>query len=181
VFSGGTGMKQNVVIAIAVLAGIATTAFVTVPFASAVQQAQKLASLAHPSNLTAPKKTAADRIKSGEINCRGCDLRGADLSHECVKNGDLSGADFSGAIAVDMCMSYANFTDVSFRNANLSGANLSHSNLARANLSGAKLSITSLKGADLSTVKGLTQAQLDRACADSETRLPEGLHAVRCS
>src|SRR5262249_8511896 len=135
-------MKQNIIVAVGVLAAIAITAFTTVPFASAVQQAQKLASLTHPSTVIAPsKKSAADRIKAGEINCRGCDLHGADLSHECVKNGDLAGADFSGAVAVDMCMSYANFTDVSFRNANLSGANLSHSNLTRANLSGAKLSI----------------------------------------
>jgi uncharacterized protein YjbI with pentapeptide repeats len=131
----------------------------------------------------APKSQIAAnvaRIKSGDVNCPHCDLKGADLSNECVKKGDLTGADFTDVTAHYMCMSYANFTDVSFKNADLTGANLGHADLTRADFTGAKLSITSIKGADLSTAKGLTQAQLDRACGDADTKLPAGLHASFC-
>lgn len=132
----------------------------------------------------APAGTAVisnvQRIKAGEVNCPHCDLHGANLSNECVKAGDLTGANFDDVTALYMCMSIANFTDATFRNADLTGANLGHSNLTRADLTGAKLSITSIKGADLSTAKGLTQAQLDRACGDADTKLPAGLHVNIC-
>jgi len=80
-----------------------------------------------------------------------------------------------------MCMSLANFTDVNFRNADLTGANLAHSNLTGADLTGAVLDITSIKGTDLSRARGLTQPQLDQACADKETKVPDGLTAKSCS
>ena len=125
--------------------------------------------------------TPVERIKKGEINCRNCDLSGADLSRECVKHGDLTGAKFDNTKAQYMCMSFANFTGASFRNADLTGANLGHSNLKNANLKGAKLNITNIRGADLSTATGLTQAQIDLACGDAETKLPPGLKANSCS
>ena len=124
---------------------------------------------------------AIARIKAGDINCRGCDLSNTDLSHQCVKNGDLTGARLDGVKALYMCMSYANFTDASFRNADLTGANLAHANLTNADMTGAKLDITSIKGANLTTVHGLTQEQIDEACADHQTRLPAGLVARFCS
>ncbi len=131
----------------------------------------------------APKTSvmsSVQRIKAGDVNCPGCDLSGADLSNECVKGGNLTGANFEDVTARYMCMSLANFTDVSFKNADLTGANLGKANLTNADLTGAKLSITSIKGTDLSTAKGLTQAQLDRACGDDETKLPAGLIVKFC-
>jgi hypothetical protein len=125
--------------------------------------------------------TPVQRIKAGDINCVGCDLSGADLSHTCVKNGDLTGANLSGVTALYMCMSYANFTGVSFRGADLTGANLANSNLTGADMTGATLDITSIKGTDLTRVKGLTQRQIDRACADDATRLPPGLKPNFCT
>jgi uncharacterized protein YjbI with pentapeptide repeats len=125
--------------------------------------------------------SALARIKAGDINCRDCDLSGTDLSHQCVKNGDLSGAKFDNATALYMCMSFANFSDASFRNTDLTAANLSHSNLTHADLTGARLDLTLIKGTNLSTVRGLTQAQLDKACGDAETRVPAGLKAKFCS
>jgi uncharacterized protein YjbI with pentapeptide repeats len=122
-----------------------------------------------------------ERIKAGERDCRGCDLHGADLSNQCVKGGDLTGANFERVKALYMCMSMANFTNVNFRNADLTGANLAHSNLSGADLTGAVLDITSIKGADLSRSVGLTQAQLDQACADTATKVPAGLRAKSCS
>jgi hypothetical protein len=98
-----------------------------------------------------PTHSDIDRVLAGQINCPRCDLH------------------------------HAYFTDVSFRNADLTGANLVNSTLTRADLTGAKLTFASIKGADLSQVRGLTQAQINTACSDSETKLPEGLHAVHCS
>ncbi len=133
----------------------------------------------------APTRVASlgpiERIKAGEHNCPGCDLHGADLSNQCVKGGDLTGANFDSVKALYMCMSSANFTNVSFHNADLTGANLAHSNLTGADLTGAVLDITSIKGTDLSRTKGLTQAQLDQACADTATKVPAGLRAKSCS
>lgn len=124
-----------------------------------------------------PDVMAVSRIKAGDVNCRGCNLAGADLAHTCVKNGDLTGAGLDGAKATYMCISFANLSNVSFRNADLSGANMGHAKLTAADFTGATIDIVNLKGADLSTARGLTQAQLDTACSDATTRLPAGLTA----
>ena len=119
-------------------------------------------------------------LHSGINDCKGCNLRGADLTNTCVKAHDLSGADFDGANATLMCMSYANFSNASFRGTNLSGANLAHADLDGADLTGAETTITSFKGTDLSRAKGLTQAQLDAACGDAQTRAPAGMTVHVC-
>jgi uncharacterized protein YjbI with pentapeptide repeats len=98
-----------------------------------------------------------------------------------VKGGDLTDADFSNVHAVLMCMSFANFTNVSFRDADLAGANLAHAILDNADFTGANLSITSFKGTDLTKTKGLTQAQLDTACGDADTKAPQGLKVHICT
>ncbi|HEY2034309.1 MAG TPA: pentapeptide repeat-containing protein [Rhizomicrobium sp.] len=134
-----------------------------------------------PISYTAPDRTAVDSIKAGNHDCPHCMLAGANLDNTCVKNGNLEGADFSHVHAVLMCMSYANFTNVSFRDANLSGANLAHADLTNADFTGATLSITSFKGTDLTKTKGLTQAQLDSACSDKDTKVPTGLKAHICT
>ena len=145
----------------------------------------------HPADLSGlPTPTAAVRaadpvavasIKAGKHDCPHCELAGADLSNQCVKQGNLEGADFDRAKLVLMCMSFADFRDASFRDADLSGANLAHADLDGADLSGAQMAITSLKGTDLSHVKGLTQAQLDQACGDADTKAPAGMSVRRCS
>ena len=124
---------------------------------------------------------AVAKIHGGIVDCVGCNLAGADLTNTCVKAHDLHGADFDGANATLMCMSYANFSNATFRKTDLSGANLAHANLDGADLSGAVMTITSLKGTDLTRAKGLTQAQLDAACGDAETRVPAGLKVHLCT
>jgi len=135
---------------------------------------------AHAATL-APDPHAVASIKAGKRDCVACDLRGADLTNQCVKTGDLSGAKFDDAKLVLMCMSYANFSGASFRNADLAGANLAHARLDGADFSGANLSITSFKGTDLRAAKGLTQAQLNQACSDKDTKLPKGMTPKICS
>ncbi|HWA02057.1 MAG TPA: pentapeptide repeat-containing protein [Rhizomicrobium sp.] len=124
---------------------------------------------------------AVARIHGGIVDCVGCQLAGSDLSNTCVKEHDLHGANFDGAKAVLMCMSYANFSGATFRGADLSGANLAHADLDGADVTGAITTITSFKGTDLTRTKGLTQAQLDAACGDAETKVPSGLTVHVCS
>jgi uncharacterized protein YjbI with pentapeptide repeats len=124
---------------------------------------------------------AVASIRAGHHDCPHCRLAGADLTNQCVKQGNLEGADFTGAKLTLMCMSYADFRGASFRKADLSGANLAHAKLDGADLAGATLTITSLKGTDLTHARGLTQKQLDAACGDSQTIAPQGLHVKTCS
>ena len=134
-----------------------------------------------PVSYTAPDRTAVDSIHAGHHDCPHCMLAGANLDNTCVKGGDLTDADFSNVHAVLMCMSFANFTNVSFRGADLAGANLAHAILDNADFTGANLSITSFKGTDLTKAKGLTQAQLDTACGDADTKAPQGLKVHICT
>ena len=128
-----------------------------------------------------PDRAAVDSIKAGHHDCPRCDLSGADLTDQCVKQGNLAGAKFDSARLVLMCMSYADFRGASFRNADLAGANLAHAKVDDADFTGADLSIASIRGTDLRRALGLTQEQLDRACANSETKVPAGLKAKTCS
>ena len=128
-----------------------------------------------------PDRVALESIKSGHHDCPRCDLTRADLTNQCVKQGNLQGAKFDGARLILMCMSYADFRGASFRNTNLAGANLAHAKVDNADFTGADLSIASIKGTDLSRARGLTQTQLDRACADAETKVPAGLKAKTCN
>jgi uncharacterized protein YjbI with pentapeptide repeats len=120
-------------------------------------------------------------IEAGMHDCPRCNLAGADLTNQCVKQGNLEGANFDGARAVLMCMSFADFKGASFRGADLAGANLAHAILDGADMTGADLTITSIKGTDLRRAKGLTQRQLDEACGDAETKAPAGLKVSVCS
>ena len=120
-------------------------------------------------------------IKAGKHDCPHCVLAGADLSNQCVKDGNLVGADFDNAKLVLMCMSFANFKGATFRGANLSGANLAQAKLDGADLTGALMTITSIKGTDLTHVRGLTQTQLDAACGDSDTKVPAGMTVKTCN
>jgi uncharacterized protein YjbI with pentapeptide repeats len=124
---------------------------------------------------------AVARIHAAIVDCVGCNLQGADLTNTCVKEHNLTGANFDGANATLMCMSFANFTNASFRGTELSGANLAGAKLDGADLTGAKTSITSFLGTDLTHVKGLTQAQLNVACSDAQTKLPAGLKIHTCN
>jgi len=134
-----------------------------------------------PVSYVSPDRAAVDHIKAGNHDCPNCDLRGADLTNTCVKKGNVAGAQFDGAKLVLMCMSYANFKGASFRNADMAGANLAHANVDNADFTGAKLDITSIKGTDFRRATGITQGQIDKACGDAETKLPDGMKVHTCS
>ncbi|HEX3808506.1 MAG TPA: pentapeptide repeat-containing protein [Rhizomicrobium sp.] len=134
-----------------------------------------------PAHVTLTPTQALASIKAGHHDCPGCNLAGLDLTNTCVKQGNLENANFDRAKAVLMCMSYADFTNATFRHTDLSAANLAHAKLDGADFTGADLTVTSFKGTDLRRAKGLTQAQLDAACGDADTKAPAGLKVHTCS
>jgi uncharacterized protein YjbI with pentapeptide repeats len=99
-------------------------------------------------------------------NLSDANLRGAVLFRTALYNVHLKSADLSGTIMTGADLSFA---DLAF--ADLTNADLTFADLRFADLSGANLS-----GADLSRARDLTQAQVDSAITDSNTRLPSGLH-----
>jgi uncharacterized protein YjbI with pentapeptide repeats len=151
-----------------------------VAMATAAAMAPARAAAVNPVAVLSPADALAS-IKAGNHDCPHCDLRGADLTNTCVKSGNVAGAKFDDAKLVLMCMSYANFTGASFRNADMAGANLAHATVDGADFTGAKLAITSLKGTDLRHALGLTQAQLNAACGDADTKVPAGMTVHTCS
>ena len=134
-------------------------------------------------------------VEAGRTSCRSCDLFQADFSFD-----GLSGRDFTGARLrqADLSLATADgarFTgaDLSLLNgfggrfaradlggANLTGATLVGADLGQARWTGAILTSVNLSGADLSGARGLTQRQLDAACGDEQTVLPQGLRIGRC-
>jgi uncharacterized protein YjbI with pentapeptide repeats len=64
--------------------------------------------------------------------------------------------------------------------ANLSGARLGFADLRGADLTQVDLSDANLSNANLSDVKNLTQAQLDKACGNANTKLPKELTLKPC-
>lgn len=101
------------------------------------------------------------RVILSQANLARALLVGANLSRSNLSGSNLSGAHMSG---VDL--SGAELCGAILSSANLSGANLSGANLSGADLSGADDPGASFRPADRGPVRGLTQEQLDRACAD---------------
>ncbi len=118
-------------------------------------------------------------------NLSGANLFGSDLSGAILTSTNLSGAyliiaNLTGAQFVD-----ADLSQTFLQGTSLSGANFSEANLSAAVLHGANLSQANLRGADLSAAKlssarNLNQNQLDKACGDDKTQLPEGLTIKTC-
>ena len=134
-------------------------------------------------------------VQAGK-SCAKCNLFQADLSYS-----DLSRKTYAGARLRQSEMSLATADGTNFSHADLSiaslygvratGANFTGANLERAvlvggyfsrsNFAGANLAETNLSGAELAGARGLTQAQLDKACGDTETTLPRGLTVRGCN
>ncbi len=111
-------------------------------------------------------------------DCLVCQFGTPDPSYDCATGAHFDVAD--GRL-IFVCLSDDDFSGASFRNADLSSADFARARLDYADFTGARLSLASFRGADLSHVKGLTQKQLNEACGDAYTRLPQGLSVKTCS
>jgi uncharacterized protein YjbI with pentapeptide repeats len=103
------------------------------------------------------------------------DLTGADLTATNLGLADLTGAYLSGANLTGANLSRTNLRSADLSGANLRGANLIGTNLSGAYPIGADLTGANLSGANLRGAKDLIQTQLNKACGNNETELPEGL------
>ncbi|MFK0335797.1 pentapeptide repeat-containing protein [Agrobacterium sp. 16-172Ci] len=144
------------------------------------------------------EKAKLIRTALGEAN-----LQGANLTKVEAYRSDFSAADATNAKFVNAEMQRTKFentkldgTDFTkaelgradFEGATLNGSKFSLTNLSRARFGGAKLGgpvdftsafllLTRIEGVDLSAATGLDQKQIDIACGDAKTKLPNGLTA----
>jgi len=110
-------------------------------------------------------------------------LEGLDLSDSELKGIDLSGLDFedadlSGSDLEDALLGETDLEGADLRNADLKDAVLTDASLEDADLGGADLDHADLRGADLRDAAGLSPEQLEEACFDASTRLPEVLDRI---
>ena len=94
-----------------------------------------------------------------------------------LRNANLSYANLSGANLVNARLSDADLSKADLSNANLWNAILWDARLSDANLSNAIL----WHARHLSGAKNLTQRQLNDACGNEQTKLPEGLTLKLCA
>jgi uncharacterized protein YjbI with pentapeptide repeats len=171
-------MILRIVIAVAAIGAMSLTAFAQTPDSS-----------------DASRKATADRLVMGEKACANCDLFQVDLSYQELGGIDLTGArlrqanlslstfDKSRFAGANMSIvngfgiraEHADFSNVDFEDAVLVGGSFNGSKFDNA-----KLKRVNFSGSDLSTATGLTQAQLNEACGDAETRLPKSFVIPSC-
>ncbi|MDE0331625.1 MAG: pentapeptide repeat-containing protein [Nitrospinae bacterium] len=108
-----------------------------------------------------------------KANLPNADLGSANLSYANLADADLSGtslvgADLSGGWLTNADLSNAELMRADLCNTRLIRAKLRGASLIAAKLFGTSLFMTDLSGARLSSVSGLTQEELDKACAEQE-------------
>jgi len=114
-------------------------------------------------------------LEARGLNLSGARLRQSDLSISVMNRTRFSNADLRDVEAYGGVFSSSNFSGANLTNASFVGAYLDGANFSGANLSGVNFS-----GASLLRATGLTQARLNQACGDDDTRLPGGLRIPRC-
>lgn len=141
------------------------------------------------------RNASAQRLVGGAKACVGCDLFQVDLSYKELENrdltksrlrqADLSLATLDGSKLSGANLSVSNAFGARFAKTDFSGANLSEATLVGSWFGGAVMTGADLRGANFSgsylfTAKGLTQDQLNTACGDEATKLPQGLTIPLC-
>jgi hypothetical protein len=116
----------------------------------------------------------------GGAQLQKADLREAQLQKARLWKARLQGADLRGAQLQGAHLSRAQLQEAYLSKARLQGADLRGAQLQKADLGEAQLQKAylleaQLQGTDLTAVANLTQDQLNTACIDENTKLPEGL------
>lgn len=152
-------------------------------WAAAIALLAAAAPLAAAAQLGTPSLSPGSTCVScnlAEADLSGADLRRVSLVAANLAGADLSGADLSGANLVATNLSGAELDGTRLTATHLTAANLAGADLRGAELTEATLRGVNLSGADMRGAVGLTQDQLDDACGDAATRLPEGLTVPEC-
>ena len=106
------------------------------------------------------------RLRLYDAKLSGASLRDTDFSHAELPGADLSGAHMDSAHLYDADFTKANLSGVKFPGAMFNRAKLGGANLEGACLEDAGLSCADLSGCGQNPAIGLTQSQLDKACAN---------------
>lgn len=143
-------------------------------------------------------KTNLVRASLAGSNAEGANFEGVVASRTDFSNGNYKNAsflkaeiarsNFSNSNLENANMSKADFSRVNFFNSNLKGVSLDFTNISRTNLTGilidekfslegAYMFLTRIEGLDLSASKTLKQWQINMACGNEKTILPEGISA----
>jgi uncharacterized protein YjbI with pentapeptide repeats len=112
----------------------------------------------------------------------------ANLENANFNKAEMQRADFTDAVLTSADFEKSELGRVNFSGADINGTNFDYANLARADFraakfdtpiafAGAYLYQTRIEGVDLSQATGLMQWQIDLACGDAATKLPQGLEA----
>ncbi|MGJ8559026.1 MAG: pentapeptide repeat-containing protein [Litorimonas sp.] len=116
---------------------------------------------------------------------RQANLHRAEMARGVFHDNDFQSANLIGASAASVDFTRSNFDRARMDNINLTGATLDAGQFTGvrfgfANFEDATLLDTNFSDADLTHVVGLTQVQLDTACGNMNTRLPDGLSLSYC-
>lgn len=121
-------------------------------------------------------KVEAYRGDFSDSDAENAKFNNAEMQRASFKNAKLTGTDFTKA----------ELGRADFEGATLTGAKFTMANLSRSRFEGAKftgpidfenafLLLARIEGLDLSSATGLEQKQVDIACGDAKTKLPQGL------
>lgn len=152
------------------------------------------------------RKALLLRVNGESVNLSGAMFQDATLTEAVLNNSDLKNSDFTRADLTRTTFDTSDFTDsdlssasasdsnfhnsefkrarldhVNFQNSDLREANFENAHFGMASMLGVKLEGAILSGADLSQAQGLRQAELDKACGDSDTLLPDGFYVPYCT
>ena len=135
-------------------------------------------------NMSGSSAQGADfrKVESARTVFRKTGLQNANFEKSVMFRTDMTGADLSGANINKAEFSRAVLADANLENAMLSFANLARADFRGANMDGVDLNsswtyLSRFDGVDLSGVKNLSQAQIDIACGNADTKLPDGLES----
>lgn len=118
----------------------------------------------------------AYRSGFSNVNAVGATFASAELERANFTGAKLTGADFEKAELGRAVFDKAELTGTKFTLANLSRADLSEAHFKGPIVfDRAFMFLTRIEGLDLSEAVGLQQAQIELACGDDKTKLPNGL------
>jgi uncharacterized protein YjbI with pentapeptide repeats len=110
-----------------------------------------------------------------QANLQQANLQAANLRQANLQQANLRQANLQQANLQQANLQVADLYGVQLQGADLTGAQLQGARLNQAQLQDINLQQANLQDADLSSVRGLTQRQVNMTCVNENTQLPQGL------
>jgi len=110
-----------------------------------------------------------------EVILKGSNLTKSEFFRASFHRAGITEVDWSKSELGRVDFGAAKLVNVDFSHTNLSRVDFDDAELSNVKFDGAYTYLTRFQGVDLRSAQQLTQMQVDQACGDSQTRLPEGL------